>query len=402
MRHLDKADDFITRYLLPFGLFVQLTAITWLGKGGAISQTYVWLILPAFISALLKLRHFRHLKPGILEAAFFMFVAWAALSWFWSDTETELNDLLKRCLYVLLYVYAIVQCAKDAYKLEKLLLLATLVITISAAFALINHYIIQDHQLAYRSYRLFSMGIGKYGDFKHPINAGIFYGVYAVYLFTWLATRAKTKLAMTAAIIGISVLSFYVLMTWSRGPIIALITSFAVISIVIRNSKTNIALLVGALGVLFVAVNYGHALLSPKIFDTGMNNRTNIWQAVIELIRQSPLVGYGFEHQTNIWIGNWLVPHAHNLPLQMVLNYGLVGITLLIAMAVGMLLAIKRFWGNPLAKYAFALMLFGSVSMVSDVYSLINRPGEFWLITWLPLGLAIAAKQVHLTKQHTK
>ncbi|GAA4652457.1 hypothetical protein GCM10023116_47410 [Kistimonas scapharcae] len=400
MSKIDKADDFITRYLLPFGLFIQLTAITWLGKGGAISQTYVWLILPATISVLLKIRHFRHLKPGTIEVIFFMFVAWAALSWSWSDTETDLSDLLKRCLYVLLYVYAATQCAKNTCKLEKLLLLATLVITVSAAIALINHYIIQDHQLAYRSYRLFSMGIGKYGDFKHPINAGIFYGVYAIYLFTWLTIRAKTKFEIAAAIIGVSVLSFYVLMTWSRGPIIALITSFALISIVVRNSKTNIALLVGALGVLFVAVNYGHVLLSPKIFDTGMNNRNNIWMAAIEVIRQSPLVGYGFEHQPNIWIGKWLVPHAHNLPLQMTLNYGFVGLTLLVAMAVSMLLAVKKFWSSYLAKCAFALMLFGSISMVTDVYSLINRPGEFWLITWLPLALAIATTKTGLAKQH--
>ena len=393
----EKLDDFINRYLLPFGLFIQLTAITWLGKGGATTQTYIWLILPAFLSALLKLRHFRfrYLEPGILECTFLLFVAWAALSWCWSDTEKGFGDLLMRCLCVILYVYAIIQCARNWRGLEKLLLLSAVVVTSSAAVALINHYLVLDYPLGYRSYRLFSMGLGKLGDFKHPVNAGIFYGAYAVILFTWLCTRANSRLAMTLATLGISILSCYVTMTWSRGPIIALVVSFILISVLVRNKTTNRALCTIALMALFIGLTCSDLILSPTVLDPSLNHRTAIWQAALDAIRQSPLVGYGFGHQQkiNILIGGQPVAHAHSLPLQMILNYGVVGVSLLVVMAVSMLLTIKQFWNNPLARYALALILFGGINMVTDVSSLINRPGKYWLVTWLPLALVVAARR---------
>ena len=93
----EMLDNFIVRFLLPFGLFIQLTGVTWLGKGAATSQTYVWLMLPALVSALLNIRQWRHLKFGVTEIAFLLFIGWAAVSWFWSDTDTAFNDLLKRC-----------------------------------------------------------------------------------------------------------------------------------------------------------------------------------------------------------------------------------------------------------------------------------------------------------------
>jgi O-antigen ligase len=74
--------------------------------------------------------------------------------------------------------------------------------------------------------------------------------------------------------------------------------------------------------------------------DLTFSGRTNIWQAVLEAIMQRPLLGYGYAafwnglqgQSANVILAlGWAVPHAHNGFLEVWLQLGLVGLSLLIA-----------------------------------------------------------------------
>ena len=83
--------------------------------------------------------------------------------------------------------------------------------------------------------------------------------------------------------------------------------------------------------------------------DATLTGRTDIWQAVLDSIMRRPLLGYGYgafwnglqgESANVILACGWAVPHAHNGFLEVWLQLGLVGLSLLIATLV---LAIRDF-----------------------------------------------------------
>ena len=396
----EMLDNFIIRFLLPFGLFIQLTGVTWLGKGAATSQTYVWLMLPALVSALLNIRQWRHLKFGVTEIAFLLFIGWAAVSWFWSDTDTAFNDLLKRCLYIILYVYSIARVAQDSRKFEQLMLVATAVIAVSALVALVNHYVLQGQPLGYRAYRISSMGIGKLGDIGYPINAGIYYGAFAAFLFSWLCIRPQSRLSIATGFGGLAILLVYVLMTWSRGPILAVLGAMFATCIFIRNQKTNTFLSMGIIVTLAVFVLFKDFLLSPNVADTDLNGRTQIWISALKVITESPIIGHGFDSHTQLNLhGNYYAPHAHNYALQAIIYYGLIGFSFLAAFVTGALWHIRKWWQSVRCKYAFFLLVYGGICMISDVYKIIIRPDEYWLLIWLPLALVLGVKHKSMVQK---
>jgi exopolysaccharide production protein ExoQ len=83
--------------------------------------------------------------------------------------------------------------------------------------------------------------------------------------------------------------------------------------------------------------------------DATLTGRTDIWRAVLDSIMRRPLLGYGYgafwnglqgESANVILACGWAVPHAHNGFLEVWLQLGLVGLSLLIATLV---LAIRDF-----------------------------------------------------------
>ena len=268
------------------------------------------------------------------------------------------------------------------------MLVATAVIAVSALVALVNHYVLQGQPLGYRAYRISSMGIGQLGDIGHPINAGIYYGVFATFLFSWLCIRPQSRVTMAAGLGGLAILLIYVLMTWSRGPILAVLGAIVATCILIRNKKTNTFLAIGIIASLAVFLLFKDFLLSPNVADTDLNGRTKIWLSALNAIKTSPFIGYGFNSETKLLLsGNTYVFHAHNLLLQTIINYGLIGFLFFVALIFGMLNNIRNQWQLNSSKYALILLIFAGICMISDVYNIIIRPDEYWLLIWLPLGL---------------
>jgi O-antigen ligase len=96
---------------------------------------------------------------------------------------------------------------------------------------------------------------------------------------------------------------------------------------------------IGVAGLTVAFLNFDDMLrLVGK--STTLTGRTGVWRAVLEAIRQRPLLGYGYGFweepsipRNNIWLElNWAPPHAHNGWLDVTLQLGIAGLSITVVL----------------------------------------------------------------------
>lgn len=388
---VSRIDNNLVKFILPLGLAVQISGIHWLGRGADVSQTYTWLLFPALICFLLNFNRWKDWRPDKQEMCIAGFLLLAIASWWWGSSQKPWIDVLKKCLYISMYLYAIVRLSQKGHLLEKALLASAAIAVLGAAVALTNQYLIQGHSFHYRSYRIFSMGIAGLGDFNNPIPSGIYFGAIATLLFSWTCTTLLKPWQLILSALGVCTLLLYVLMTGSRGPQLA--TAIALLSacLIIRSKQTKFFLM---LGILIAII--GMYLFQDTFFDINkdptLNGRVPIWLASLKHISESVWLGRGVDYKMTIpWKGTYFL-YAHNYYLQSIVNYGLTGFALFAGIVGSTIILIKKHWQKRLVKVSFFLLVYGMSCMLTEVSRLIIIPDEAWLIFWLPVGLVIGAK----------
>lgn len=179
------------------------------------------------------------------------------------------------------------------------------------------------------------------------------------YLSSGLLLLANAKAALLSCIAVLVLLPFYRSLRWQYTMVVPL---------------TVLVVLAGALVGVFILGNVEN-VLSALGRDPTLTNRTEIWNGVIESIRQRPWLGYGYGgfwlglsgESAHLWAQSNLAfgpQHAHNAFLDLWLNLGLLGVSVF---AFGFLLTLVRalawarlaktmegFW--PLAYLTFLLL----------------------------------------------
>lgn len=95
-----------------------------------------------------------------------------------------------------------------------------------------------------------------------------------------------------------------------------------------RHRLLSIWLLAATLGGFFVFFLDVHII--PRLYDVEVTVRLRrqIWELAIDQIRKSPLIGHGFYSFIYLFkksYHNQIIPHAHSIYLDMLLNFGLIG-----------------------------------------------------------------------------
>lgn len=141
-----------------------------------------------------------------------------------------------------------------------------------------------------------------------------------------------------------------------------------------------------ALAVLALAV--GLALAARA--DLGASNgRSNMWQVAARMFAESPLVGHGPDTFKAHWVAaypEWASGHAHNLPLNLAAETGLVGLAAGVWLIGSVLRALARA-GGPWGRAALAATVGLLVHSLADV----PTTAPYITVTWLALvalGLA--------------
>ena len=146
---------------------------------------------------------------------------------------------------------------------------------------------------------------------------------------------------------------------------------------------------IGALMIIFLDFN-----LIPRLHDINVTVglRQKIWQQALEEIKKTPFFGHGFMsflYLIDASYRNRMIPHSHNIYLDMILNFGIVGSILLVWYFIRYYLSVLTscFKKNNVMVASLILAVSGAalVHGVTDLTLL-------WIQT-LPLFLLILAGQ---------
>ena len=318
------------------------------------------------------------------------FLIWAVISIRWSDTPQSWTDALKRCLYIGIYVYMLVRLCETPDKLKKILLVCCGLAVLAALASLIYHYGILHEPMGYRQYRIGSFIPGSFADLGICIMAGLYYATFAVLLFGWLSSGKNISTnRKVICLLSLLILMAYILMTWSRGPWIALACGLAFVAVMSKNKLSYALLAAGVVGCIAVVVICHHTF-DHQVVSSSFGDRTAIWATALHKISLRPWFGYGydasFSAQTNL--GNY-VEHSHSYYLQVIRMFGIVGGVFYFSMLAGLAQLIFKYRHHMLVQMAGAALVVGLVGTLTDVQYLITRPSTSWFYIWFPLGIIL-------------
>lgn len=139
-----------------------------------------------------------------------------------------------------------------------------------------------------------------------------------------------------------------------------------------------------AVGAAIGAAGGAAVLLFPKLmprassFDRSRYLREIIWSEAWKIFTQHPVIGGGFlAYQFfSVDAGEAFRVHAHNLPLDMLVNFGIVGMALLCAYCIpAAVRRAKAFRHDPTVALFFAVLLATVIHGVTDVTLLGSQSG---------------------------
>lgn len=288
-------------------------------------------------------------------------IAWVTLSTMWDSTGTGHMLWLWNGLCTLAFFRLAIAADREP------------IITTVCLFALANGLI---------AIALFATGHGDptrmagWAETRHPILGASIIGV-AVVLATGRVLGGGAKILPIATIIaGL----LFITLTGSRGPLIAILGSLAVLLMALRPRALAGAALIAVIPLLWPGV-------IARALERGWSNRLDIWQISLAKIAQHPIVGSG----PATLLGRPGEDFPHNLFLSTLLYSGVIGLMLLLTL---LALAARSAWHetNRATRWTLlALLLHLVLSGLTDLSQVTKGPGPMWYIVWLPIALALSS-----------
>jgi O-antigen ligase len=238
-----------------------------------------------------------------------------------------------------------------------------------------------------REYRLIP-----FGRARHAIlGAG---GLAAAFLAGLAVWRGGVRSLTVSA--GLAVVAAAILLTQSRGPVIALALALVGLVLVGRLAPERRALAAVLWGLLCFAVPVALIAAEPWIVqwlctgDRGLcrpSMRFDMWASLLGLIPERPLFGWGPSYR----FGPETVGHAHNGLLGTAFFFGLPAALMFVA-AMGLGLArAARLARGPLRDFCLAGLFFAATYLGTDLPNPFAFLNTHYLFLWLPLVAAVAA-----------
>tara|TARA_R110002049_G_scaffold161198_2_gene326709 strand:+ start:1239 stop:2465 length:1227 start_codon:yes stop_codon:yes gene_type:complete len=319
------------------------------------------------------------------------YLAYMLLSSTWSDAfslEMLWRDV-RYTAYILSFILITVYLFEYNPRLpQAIMVIVTVVVIIAAIISIVTF---QDVLLLPTLTENRLIGVGVIGN-SNP--SAFVYGFWGVVALDYARRHRGTALGRICAF-GVPVIFLYIALCQSNTGILALtaacsllfFTSYQSGRVPRREMLIGLLLVVGS--AIFLAWSLGFL---SKTIDAGFLNRLPIWQHVLQLWQQAPILGQGLQ-KTLVLTPNGdesILNYAHSLFLSSLRDGGVVGLLLLLlvyffALRSGLKMVLKEGRGLYLC-----LLLFGVVCVLVDTDQAITRPKELWIILWLPLGCLMA------------
>ncbi len=234
------------------------------------------------------------------------------------------------------------------------------------------------------SARLIGIGI-----LRNPNASGYAHAVFGVVNLAYAMIPSGKVWLRIGHLLAAAVLFWFVLLTHSRGALLAGLAG--IITLFIGRRAREIFLFALLLVVVFMAVHF----YFPQVYsalDRGIGARPDIWKVVWSQIREAPFLGHGYLVDPSVYVEGRRAnfSFAHNAYLATLRDGGIIGGLLLLAFLGEGFRRAFQLDRNAATSVHLALLVLASICMLFDTDRLLTRPRELWLVLWLPLGLLMA------------
>lgn len=341
---------------------------------------FYFVCLPAMIFYLRPSVFAELAKSWCWRLSMFLCLVWmVSTAWSQGVTAESVYDGIRIALLLGVFLTASMSVARRGRLPEQTLWLG--LVAVAGATAVIV--------LALSPLPAFSYG-GRLIGFGWASHSGIGGDLYAFAALVAIVLAAETKARMQTAVLLLAagICCVYVVMTESRGSVLAFIVAVVAFGAVRRP---------GYAATLLLFTTAGAALLQlVGIIDLanwvarGNADRFAIWGDALSAILAHPFVGVGSAHVVNVAEHN----SVHNVFIAMQYYLGLLGSVPFLALC---LLIFIRSWrlargGEPLY---FVLLVFAFVTMSVHTQSIVINLSREWVIFWLLVILVDSRYHLH-------
>lgn len=367
---------------LPLWLMLGLF---WLPVGMAVTpghqprSLYHWtLALTLFLPGLIVLVRRRGelarqwLRSPPLQLCLALLV-WSGITLFWA-TGAQVAERLKAPIFVVLYLSAWLawSLGRSRAQVQSLLWWTAVVLSAAALAAMIAfpwRHIIWHH-------RMIGLALLDGPNLSAYVMACA---------FLWLTqltppVGARRYLGWSAMV----VLLVFVGWTGSRGSWVALLACL-VGMVLWRRDPWSLGLAAGSV----VAVLLVLAVMPSELMHRGMSYRPQIFRQALAFIEAHPWSGLGLGSDYQVIAGSQVLTHSHNLFTNVAIEVGLPGLVLWLLVWAWMGWQGWRYRRQSLGALMLVTWIFASVALQVDGPSFLQSPRAEWLLTWLPLAIAL-------------
>ncbi len=354
---------------------------------------------------ILSNRKTRFRSRGALGFLILCFLCWASLSFVWAWSPS----------LVLRRVIVLINLAIIALATRKVLTPAQfiyLVFSVTGLFLLIGF----AAELRYGTFEFF--GFHRFAGTTHPNSQGVNCGLF-ILSGTALLDYVKTQKRLLLVLIGIGFL--FLLLTSSRTAFAsAMLGIFAYKAMSLETTRKVRVMFASALALLVAATYFGNkfflvmktGLLFGRDVESGgaqLTGRVPVFFECLRHLRGREFFGYGYH---GFWTPEriedisrelgWNVPSAHNAYIDILLEVGIVGLFLFVAVTIMSLAWSRRIFlktGNVGYAFFFALLIaFVVEGVLESIYLAAGFPQYVILTACAYAGFACVDLQEYSNK----
>lgn len=333
---------------------------------------------------LIKEKYFSEIYKNRIFKFVLLYLVYVFFSMFWSEKQGmdfivfNLKKIEKIFLFLIITVGLV---GRDWSLFERTLKWICRGAILSALISIVKFYIF-DHPF---QWALRLQGIG---TLDHPILGGAAYGsVFLIATFFFVFNKKAITLDRWIAFATALISLVYVLMTQSRGPLLALILS-AMVVVMATRCKKDIFKLAFFIGGVVWGLNWMGFVPFSRLLKRGFSSRPDIWQEALPTAMQKFWFGYGLDGSwPPLVVAGSKFDHPHNVFLYNFLEGGIVGFSLILLVLVAAFVVVISDRKKNANSTLLALLVFAVLANMTDGTRLVSNPGCQWVYFWLPVFL---------------
>jgi O-antigen ligase len=379
-------------------LLLLIGEFCWPGTDGSLFSIIRTTLLFGSIFSILSLR-----KP-VLDGNLFVFM----LLWFYLFLNACFigeEQATRRLAIILVFAYVATPFLRDYYFCRKIIICVVGVVTFCALFSLVYHAVLGELNFSYRATPISGTGFKNFGEFYNTVDAGTNYAPSLAFA-TWLSLTANRRITVIVWASCAFILAAFIYFTYSRTAWLFGMISVSILLLFMATPQAKKVVLRIVCGIAVLVLVFGQEPILYEFTDRGLTFRDEIWTYLVSKMPGYWITGHGAGMNLDSFPDGdgRTVGHAHNLYLQILYQFGLTGVILMLFSSISCIVKLFRLRTNALASLWLSVLSGGLVAMLFAMNNFVGVPNRIWIYFWLPVAgcLALVSRECRADIQNIK